>query len=147
MKKFVSYLVLSSFFLAGCASHSDNISAQYVSPMEYQDYSCKQIRMEMQRVSRHVNELAGKQDKQADKDGVAMGVGLVLFWPALFFLIGDDKKEEIGRLKGEYEALEQSAIQKECDVVKEIDAARKMEEERQAKRKEQQKAVSQGVND
>lgn len=40
-----------------------------------------------------------------------MGVGLVLFWPALFFLAGDDQKEELARLKGEYEALEKASIQ------------------------------------
>ncbi len=145
MKKTISALLLSTFVLAGCASHSDNISAQYVSPLQYQDYSCKQVRMEMQRVSRQVNEIAGTQDKQADKDAVAMGVGLVLFWPALFFLIGDDKKEELGRLKGEYEALEETAIQKECDVAAEIEANRKMAEERKADRKTEQEPK--GIND
>ncbi|MEA3643102.1 MAG: hypothetical protein VBE63_24640 [Lamprobacter sp.] len=43
-----------------------------------------------------------------------MGVGLVLFWPALFFLAGDDQKEELSRLKGEYEALQQAAIRQDC---------------------------------
>lgn len=58
----------------------------------------------------------GAQKKQADTDAVAMGVGLVLFWPALFFLAGDDQKEELARLKGEYEALQQAAIQKDCEI-------------------------------
>ena len=123
--------------LAGCAPKSEKIHAQYVSPLQYQDYSCKQIRMEMMRVSRRVNEVSGVQDKQASNDSAALGVGLILFWPALFFMIGEDQKEEVSRLKGEYEALEQVAIQKECDVVKEVEAAKKMEAERIEKRQQE----------
>jgi hypothetical protein len=43
-----------------------------------------------------------------------MGVGLFLFWPALFLLSESDHREELGRLRGEYEALQQAAIEKQC---------------------------------
>jgi hypothetical protein len=44
-----------------------------------------------------------------------MGVGLVIFWPALFFLASDnDKREELSRLRGEYDALQQSGTMKNC---------------------------------
>lgn len=72
------------------------------------------------------------QDKTASDDSVAMGVGLVLFWPALFFISGSDQKAQLSQLKGEYDALEQMAIQKNCDVEKELVAARKMAQERKA---------------
>lgn len=138
MKRFISSLIIASFLLASCASSSDNISATYVSPLQYQSYNCNQIRMEMQRVSRRVNEIAGVQDSHRTKDSVALGVGLVLFWPALFFMIGKDKEEELGRLKGEYEALEQVAIEKECNVAAEIEEARRMQDERKKSKKPQQ---------
>lgn len=124
--------------LGACAAKSNTIQPAYVSPLQYQDYSCKQIRNEMARISRRVNEVSGVQDKQASKDSVALGVGLVLFWPALFFMIGDDQKEELSRLKGEYDALEQAANAKECDVSREIENARRMEQERLDAEKEQQ---------
>lgn len=143
MKQTISAFLLSAILLTSCASHSDDISAQYVSPMEYQSYNCNQIRLEMQRVSRRVNEIAGVQDSQATKDSVAPGVGLVLFWPALFFMIGKDKQEELSRLKGEYEALEQAAIGKECNVAKEIETAKKMQEERKAKQQQYQQEQGQ----
>jgi hypothetical protein len=111
--------------LTACADHADKV--------QYQDYSCKQIRQEMMRVSRKVNQVSGVQDKQASNDSAAMGVGLVLFWPALFFLAGHDQHGELAELKGQYDALEEEAIQKNCDVEKEIKAARKAEEERKAK--------------
>jgi len=69
----------------------------------------------MSRVSARVSEVSGKQDDSATADAVSMGVGLVLFWPALFFLAAtDDQKEELGRLKGEYEALQRVSTQKKC---------------------------------
>jgi hypothetical protein len=47
-----------------------------------------------------------------------MGVGLVLFWPALFFLEGGDGPEaaEYAQLKGEFEALRENSIQKKCGI-------------------------------
>ena len=140
-KPVLALCVISQVGLAACASKSENISAAYVSPIEYQDYSCRQVRGEMRRLSRRVSEISGVQDAQATKDSVALGVGLIVFWPALFFMIGKDKGEELSRLKGEYEALEQTAIQKDCDVAKEIEAAKELE----AKRIEERNA--QGVKE
>ncbi len=140
MKKVVlAACMVSQLGLVACASKSDNISAAYVSPLQYQGYNCNQIRSELARISRRVNEVAGVQDSQASKDSVALGVGMVLFWPALFFMIGKDKEEELARLKGEYEALEQAAIQKDCDVAQEIEKALDMEADRKASAKQQQK--------
>lgn len=131
MKKFVSCLVALSF-LSACAQKSENIQASYVSPLQYNSYSCSQVEQEISRVSRKVSEISGVQDKQANKDAAALGVGLVIFWPALFFMIGSDKKEELARLKGEYDALEQTAIQKNCSVAKQITKSRAMAAEKAA---------------
>ena len=55
-----------------------------------------------------------------------MGVGLVLFWPALFFIESDDQKEDVARLKGELKAVETAAIRKDCASLRqEIRADRK----------------------
>ena len=117
--------VLCASILAGCASSPDRISAAYVSPIQYSGYDCDQVRSELMRVSGRGREVAGAQKQQANSDAIAMGVGLVLFWPALFFLAGgNDRKEELSRLKGEYDALEQAAIQKSCPVAAELRAGR-----------------------
>lgn len=146
MKRILSLVLPMTIAVAACAPSSENISAQYVSPLTYQSHNCNQIRMEIQRVSRRVNEVAEVQDDHAGKDSAALGVGLVLFWPALFFMIGEDKKEELARLKGEYEALEQVAIQKECNIVKEIEAAEEMRKERLQKKEIERKPEG-GLND
>ena len=130
MKHLHTIFLTATLLTAGCASSSKNIPASYVSPLQYQSFTCEQLAEEMLRVGRKVREVAGVQDSEADKDAVAMGVGLVLFWPALFFLIGDDRKEEVAQLKGEASAIEQTAIKKDCktflaNIAKQKEAAKK----------------------
>ena len=77
----------------------------------------QQIEMEATRVTSRAAQAAGVQDSKSTNDAVAMGVGLVLFWPSLFFIKGDGQSAaELGRLKGEFEALEQASIQKNCGI-------------------------------
>lgn len=110
-------LSIAMFMLASCASHSNDIAPAYVSPLQYKDYSCDQLAEEMERVSRRTSELAGNIDKKADGDSMQMGVGLILFWPTLFFLDGDGPEaQEYARLKGEFDTLERVAVQKQCNI-------------------------------
>ena len=131
IKRIISAICIFLFMhiITGCSTKAKNVSASYVSPLPYQSYNCNQVGQEMLRVNRRVLEVTGQQDNAAAKDAVALGVGLVLFWPALFFMIGGDKKEELGKLKGEYEALQTAAISKECDVAEEIQIAQKKQAE------------------
>jgi hypothetical protein len=118
MKKIIPLLALVSFGVAGCAQKAETVAATYVSPLAYQSYSCKQIVQEASRVSSKVGEISGVQNKKASDDAVATGVAIVLFWPAAFFIKGDKQTAaELGRLKGELEALEQTSIQKKCGIV------------------------------
>lgn len=104
-------------FVSACADHSSEIPAQYISPVQYDGYSCKQIAAEMSTVSARVSEVGAQNDKVASNDSVAMGVGLILFWPALFFLDRNTAQAaEYGRLKGEFDALEQAGIRKNCGL-------------------------------
>ena len=110
MKFFLALLTAS--LLIGCATQPKDLPTAYVSPLQYQNYSCDQIAMEMNRVSRKVNELRGDLKEEADNDSAQMAIGLIIFWPALFFLEGGDGADatEFSRLKGEFEALESISI-------------------------------------
>ena len=100
---------------AGCASSSDKITAQYVSPLQYSNYDCSQLGMEAQRISGRVAQLSGVQDQKATNDAIATGVAIVVFWPAAFLVGGNDHNSaELARLKGEFETIEQVSIQKKC---------------------------------
>jgi hypothetical protein len=110
-------LVASSVLLTGCASSPNEVAPSYVSPFQYQHLSCQQIAAEAERVSRRAAELSGVQDSKRTSDAVATGVALVLFWPAAFMIKGDGQTAaELGRLKGEFEALERISIEKSCNL-------------------------------
>jgi hypothetical protein len=85
--------------------------------MQYESYNCTQISEEARRVSARASQLAGTQDEKATKDALAMGVGLIIFWPALFMVGGNDQQAaELSRIRGEMEALEQVSIRKQCGI-------------------------------
>jgi hypothetical protein len=74
--------------------------------------------MEAGRISARTGEKYRSVKKLADNDAAQMGVGLILFWPTLFFLEGGDGPEaaEYARLKGEMDAIERAAISKRCSL-------------------------------
>ena len=115
MKKVIASFLSVSVALAGCATASKDIAANYISPMQYQSYDCEQLAGEAQRLQVRVNQIGGRLDEAASNDAALMGVGLILFWPALFALGGTKNQEaEYARLKGEYDALQQTAVLKKC---------------------------------
>lgn len=98
--------------------------------------------MESDRVGRRVNSMYDQLRREANADAWQTGVGLVLFWPALFFLEGGDGPEaaEYRQLKGEYEALQSVSVAKKCGLeFRDLDAELKA---RAAKEKAQQQEKS-----
>jgi hypothetical protein len=113
-KKTIASLT-SLVFITGCATASKDIAALYVSPLQYQNYDCSQLSAESQRIASRVSTLSGRLDEAASNDKALVGVGMILFWPALFALGGTKEQEaEYSRLKGEYDAVQQAAISRKC---------------------------------
>jgi hypothetical protein len=101
--------------VAACASSPDSVSARYVSPNMYQNWSCEQLWDERMRLTKEVDRVSGLQRENAGADAALMTVGLIVFWPALIGLAATkDRKDELGRLKGEYEAVDLSMRSKQC---------------------------------
>lgn len=117
MYRIAAAKLLACVLIAGCASKSSDIAPAYVSPLNYQNYDCQQLTAEAQRISQRAAVAAGQQDKARQDDAVATTVGVVLFWPALFFIDGDGPKAaELAQLRGEMDAVEQASIQKNCNI-------------------------------
>ena len=117
MKKiYVASVLCLSISLAACSKSADSIASAYVSPAVYANYDCKQLSMEQEALVQRATSMGASIDKDASNDNVAMGIGLVLFWPALFFLGGDDevKQVEFAQLKGKLEAVQSAMVQKKC---------------------------------
>ena len=115
MKKTLTGLLVASTVLTGCTTSSKNLTSSYISPLQYQQYSCNQLAQESSNIQARVAEIGGALDSRATKDKWVTGAGVVLFWPALFFVGGNKTQEaEFSRLKGEYEAVQKMAVQKNC---------------------------------
>lgn len=118
MKHSVTFIIIALVALSGCATNPDKIGASYVSPLMYKGFTDEQIIMEMGHVGRRTNELYATLKKEAKADKWQMGIGLLLFWPTLFALEGGDgvEAQEYARLKGEYEALRQTAVSRSISI-------------------------------
>ena len=118
MHKIKSFLAIISLFALtlACASQPDKIATQYVPAATYSNYSCDQIASSLRQKNNRLQVLYGNLKSEADADQWQMGVGMLLFWPSLFFLEGGDSPEasEYSRLKGEVDALNETSIQKSC---------------------------------
>jgi hypothetical protein len=116
MRNFFVAAALAAALLA-CAKPADQVTAAYVSPLQYEAYSCTQLAEEAQRVSGRAIQASGAQDQRAVGDAVMTTVGAIIFWPALFAVGGNDATTyELARLKGEMDAVEQASIKKNCGI-------------------------------
>lgn len=110
--------VMAAGVLCGCASKAADIQASYVSPVLYQNLTCDQLSLEAQNVSRRAAAAAGVQDRKAGQDAAVATVGIIIFWPALFFTSGDGMAAaEVARLKGEMDAVQSASTAKGCGIV------------------------------
>jgi hypothetical protein len=111
--------------ISACASLPESVGPRHVSTDRYDAYDCEQIRQEMARVDVEARKVAGVQGRLAVQDFVVFSAGAATgFWPALFLLAGDDKEDELGRLKGQQVALEKAAIAGHCPVADELARSR-----------------------
>ena len=116
MNKTIICALITSFVISGCASSAKNVPTSYVPTLAYQNSDCSQLNAEAARLQARILETGGRIDKAADNDKVLTGVALLVFWPAIFFLGNKTQEAEFGRLKGEYEAITKSAIEKHCAI-------------------------------
>ena len=111
-------LAAAALALSACATAPSKISAAYVSPMKYQSHDCGQIGAEQASIEQRTNTLYHSLKKRNNSDKWMMGVGLVVAWPALLFLKGNNgaQNAEYAQLKGDYEALRSTSISRKCDL-------------------------------
>jgi hypothetical protein len=113
-KKIIMTVTIASI-VGGCATAGKDVAATYVSPMQFSNYDCDQLRQEMLRTQGRANQLSGRLDQAASNDKAILVGGGLLFWPALFALGGTSQQEaELSRLKGEYDALQSASTMKKC---------------------------------
>ena len=77
--------------------------------------SCNQLESDMGRINHEIRNKSGQKSKGDNKDAVLVGVGLVLFWPALFFMdLSNADKTELEALRSRHNYLKSIYINKGC---------------------------------
>jgi hypothetical protein len=97
---------VASLLMAGCATRSPDVQPASFDASAFAGWDCERLQTELDRVQAQASERAYKVDERAGNNVVALGVGAMVFWPALLALRPDgDDAAELARLKGRAETL------------------------------------------
>lgn len=101
--------------LGGCATRSADVAPLPTSPAEFLSWDCARIDDERDAVQQRAADVAYAVDERVGNNILALGVGVTVFWPALFAMRPDGlEATDLARLKGRYEALARAAVNKGC---------------------------------
>lgn len=101
--------------LSACATRAVNVAPTPANPAEFAYWPCARIHDEIDITQQRAADLAWAVDQRAGQHVVALGIGLSVFWPALLAMRPDGSEaEELGRLKGRFEALSEAERRQGC---------------------------------
>lgn len=101
--------------LGACATSPENIKPHFVPSSAYSSATCEELDADLKDARARLAIMLREQGEDAQADAVAMGIGLLVFAPALLVLAAtDDREEEIGQLSGEVEGMTNAYVQKSC---------------------------------
>lgn len=110
MKKLLLLVLLSISF--GCATSPENIPPSYISDIPYRGWECDQLAEEQIRLNAALSTAYGAQRKARSNDIT----GVILIGLPVSSMSGENMSHEVGRLKGEMQALQRAAIIKRCNL-------------------------------
>ena len=113
MRFAVSFSIVIAF-LAACATSPEPAAPSSVSALKYKDLDCRELSTEIRAIEKQA--LDAYEEIRADRweDKPA----LILPWPILISLAGHTPQAaELNRLRGEYVALQESSVDRECDII------------------------------
>lgn len=98
--------LLLSVALAGCASRALDTGPDPSDPAQFVGWTCDAMALELERVQQRAADVAYAADPRRGNDVVALGLGVTVFWPALFAMRPDGPDAvELAQLKKRHDAL------------------------------------------
>ena len=119
----------------GCSTRAKYITAKAVNPVKYEGLTCDQVHAEILNVHKEIRRISRLQDSESIKDTVMFWTSMIVFAPAIVFLIGKDREEALKELKGEFEALKSVSVNNRCDTYATLQEIEIQEDAEKEKRK------------
>jgi hypothetical protein len=119
--KNIAAALAATLVMSGCATQPSNVTAAYVSAMKFEGQGCERLLREAEDIDIRLRQVTGTLQTRANTDAVLVGVGLLLFWPALLALPatgGKAEEAELARLKGEADAVTRAIKDRNCEMPK-----------------------------
>jgi len=111
-------VALLAALLGGCATRAVDVQPLPANPSDFASWSCERIDDELDTVQQRAAEMAYSVDERVGNNIVALGLGLVIFWPAMLAMRPDGPEAaELARLKGRFEALRTASSLQHCPPV------------------------------
>jgi len=108
-----------SILMSGCATNQNSDFRPYISPLKYANDDCHSLAEKAEVIDAEIRKLYPSAGPRVGQNTVAVGVGLFVFWPALFLIADTDGASSLAltQLKGEVNAISNAAAQNNCDFV------------------------------
>ena len=120
-------LALALALLPGCASRSVEVRPRPSDPAAYAQWDCERLFDESDAVQHQAADVAYAVDSRAGNNMIALGLGVMVFWPALLAMRPDGPEAaQLADLKGRFEALGLAAAQRGCGSAPETMPARRL---------------------
>jgi hypothetical protein len=114
-RRLVLLALAAAVGVAGCAVRSGEVRPLAADPAVFATWDCERIDTEADAVQRRAADVAYTVDERAGNNIIAMGLGLMVFWPALLAMRPPGvEADELARLKGRHEALTAAAKARPC---------------------------------
>lgn len=111
----LTLLLAAAIGVSGCATRAVDVAPTPADPAEFAAWSCTRLYDEIDVTQQRAADLAWTVDQRAGQHVVALGLGLSVFWPALLAIRPDGAEaEQLGRLKGRFEALSEAVRRQSC---------------------------------
>ena len=117
IKKLNTILIFVIFLMVGCSSAPkvSEVKQVYVPASNYENFTCEKLIAEAEAVRRSVPGLEEAVEKHRSQQSTVEVVTWILFWPAAFALDkGEKNSTELGKAKGELEAIGIAMKSKKC---------------------------------
>ena len=102
----------------GCAIHAVDVPPSPVNAGDFLAWDCARIDDEQDAVQQRAADVAYAVDERAGNNIMALGVGIAVFWPAILAMRPSGlEAQDLGRLKGRFEALQTASRLKGCPAL------------------------------